>query len=140
MFQHELKNDIGEPKSGVRVETATIQTSQQFCCFHKQGDYIIFAQTLAASILALGLLAPVAFAEGRGTSTDLNGCPDFAIAGGDYIECQANTSNRSNGSYGLTAPNRRVRGPVGDFVGETAQQKNQRSNDTGDFDGSNNAN
>ena len=97
-------------------------------------------RTLSASILALGLLTSAAFAEGRGTSTDLNGCPDFAIAGGDYIECQANTSNRSNGSYGLTAPNRRVRGPVGDFVGETAQQKNQRSDDNGDVDGSDNSN
>ena len=85
----------------------------------------------AASILALGLLAPAAFAEGSSTSTNGRGCPDFPIKGGDFIDCIDGGSSSSSSDYGLAVGTQervgRGVGSIGDFIDETAVEKNQRS-------------
>ena len=86
---------------------------------------------ISASIFALGLITSAAFAEGSSTSTNSRGCPDFPIKGGDFIDCvDGGTSSISN-SYGFAVVTQeRVRpaaGSIGDFIDETAVEKNQRS-------------
>ena len=86
---------------------------------------------LSASIFALGLIASSALADGSSTSTNGSGCPDFPIKGGDFIDCIDGGSSASTNNYGLAVGSEaRVgssAGPVGDFIDETAQEKNQRS-------------
>jgi hypothetical protein len=84
---------------------------------------------ISASIFALGLIASSALAEGSSTSTNGRGCPDFPIKGGDFIDCVAGVNSTSD-SYGIVVAQERVRpaaGSIGDFIDETAQEKNQRS-------------
>lgn len=86
---------------------------------------------LSASIFALGLIASAALAEGSSTSTNGRGCPDFPIKGGEFIDCIDGTGSSSINSYGLAVGGEARVGPgagsIGDFIDETAQEKNQRS-------------
>ena len=86
---------------------------------------------ISASVFALGLIASAALAEGSSTSTNGRGCPDFPIKGGDFIDCIDGAAGSSSNTYGLAVGAQErvgVSGPVGDFINETAQEKNQRSN------------
>jgi hypothetical protein len=87
---------------------------------------IMTYRTFAASILALGLLAPAAFADGT-NSTDGQGCPDIRKQTDDFADCQGVKVNPANGSYGVVVQQRAPRGSIGDFIDETAEEKNQRS-------------
>ena len=86
---------------------------------------------ISASVFALGLIASAALAEGGSTSTNGRGCPDFPIKGGDFIDCIGDAAGSSSNSYGLVVGTQerdvRVSGSIGDFIDETAQEKNQRS-------------
>jgi hypothetical protein len=84
-------------------------------------------RTLAASTLALGLLSPMAFADGS-NSTDGRGCPEIRQPNSQFLDCQGNYASPSRNEYGIAAPSARPRGSIGDFIDETAEEKNQRSN------------
>jgi hypothetical protein len=78
---------------------------------------------LASSILALGLLAPLspsAFAAEPQCDSNRN-----RIA--DYGPCEP-INNQDSDSYGATVVNPET-GRVGDFIDETPEETNQRSND-----------
>jgi hypothetical protein len=76
-------------------------------------------RTIAASILALGLLAPAAFA-GNGPAGS-----EVTNHHGDYVVVDDSASS-TKGFSALAAPVAK-RGPVGDFIDETTEESNQRS-------------
>jgi hypothetical protein len=86
---------------------------------------------LSGSIFALGLMASAALAEGSSTSTNGRGCPDFPIKGGEFIDCIDGAGSSTASNYGLAVGSQAyagpTAGPIGDFIDETAQEKNQRS-------------
>jgi hypothetical protein len=79
-------------------------------------------QTIAASLLALGLLSPVAFAGNEGA------CYQDNRDNANYVDCLRGNFNNSSDSYGAAVvnPNARDTSDVGDFIDETREQKNQR--------------
>jgi hypothetical protein len=87
---------------------------------------IMTYRTFAASILALGLLSPAAFAAGSNT-LDNKGCPDIRMSNSDYVDCQAGTVTPVTEKFGVVVNTSKARGPIGDFIDETAEEKNQRS-------------
>ncbi len=77
-------------------------------------------RTIAASVLALGLLAPVAFAGNGPAGTEVNNRKaDYGI--------EQNFDSSTQGFAATPLP-RKNRGPVGDFVDETPEESNDRSN------------
>ncbi len=83
-------------------------------------------RTIAASILALGLVAPAAFADGSNT-LDNKGCPDIRMHSADYADCQSGKVTPVNDNFGVLVKSSKARGSVGDFIDETIEEKNQRS-------------
>jgi hypothetical protein len=79
---------------------------------------------LAASVLALGFLAPVG---AMAADTSYN-CSEEQRNKKDYTDCDANIGN-SNVTYGFAAQDIEVRKPgtVGDYLDETREESNQRS-------------
>jgi hypothetical protein len=77
-------------------------------------------QTIAASVLALGLLSPAAFAA--------NGnCFEDQKDNANYVDCiDKNLNVQSDSSYGAAVVNPAPRDQVGDFIDETVEEKNQR--------------
>jgi hypothetical protein len=77
-------------------------------------------QTIAASLLALGLLSPAAFAA--------NGnCFQNQKDNANYVDCIGGDFNvKSDSSYGAAVVNPAPRDDIGDFVDETLEEKNQR--------------
>jgi hypothetical protein len=78
-------------------------------------------RTLAASVLALGLLAPASFAA----STD---CSEVNNRVADYGTCSVDNSPAATNAFSATAVDAGSAGPVGDYVDETPAESNQRSN------------
>jgi hypothetical protein len=76
-------------------------------------------RTIAASVLALGLLAPMAFAGNGPAGSEVNNRK------ADYPVVE--TYNSSTQGFAATPLPRVKRGPVGDFVDETPQDSNERS-------------
>jgi opacity protein-like surface antigen len=83
---------------------------------------IMTIRILAASVLALGLLAPASFAANIDCNEVNNRIADYGTCSVD------NTSNASN-AFAATAIDAGNVGPVGDYVDETPAESNQRSND-----------
>jgi hypothetical protein len=78
-------------------------------------------QTIAASLLALGLLSPAAFAaNGNGA------CFQDQKDNANYVDCLSGNFNVQADSYGAAVVNPAPRDDVGDFVDETLEEKNQR--------------
>jgi hypothetical protein len=82
---------------------------------------IMNIRTLAASVLALGLLAPV------GAMADNNYCSQDQLGRGDFIDCKAGNVGNTAVFGAAAVDDRVVRGPVGDFIDETPAESNQRS-------------
>ncbi len=82
------------------------------------------SRILAASVLALGLLAPVG---AMAAETNYN-CSEEQHQKKDYIDCDVNAAETTV-KYGLAIPDVDAgrAGPTGDFIGETAEESNQRS-------------
>jgi hypothetical protein len=81
-------------------------------------------RTLAASLLALGLLAPV----GAMAETNYN-CSIDQTNKSDYIDCK-DTSDNATVQYGAAVVLDEAKvGPVGDYVDETPAESNQRSSE-----------
>lgn len=78
--------------------------------------------TLAASLLAIGLLAPV----GAMAETNYN-CSIDQTNKSDYLDCK-DTVQKSTVQYGAAVVSDSVkRGPIGDFIDETPAESKQRS-------------
>ena len=76
---------------------------------------------IAASVLALGLLAPAAFAaENYKCSTGMNQSIN-------YVDCATNMSSTSTNAFRAPEAQSMQRASIGDFIDETAEEKNQRS-------------
>jgi hypothetical protein len=84
-------------------------------------------RTLAASVLALGLLAPSAFADPMNTS-DSQGCPEIRMKNAAYADCNADRVNPTNDSFGVVVKSNKFSKSNGDYIGESNEEKNQRSN------------
>jgi opacity protein-like surface antigen len=82
---------------------------------------IMIYRTLAASVLALGLLSPAAFAAS-------NDCNEVNNRISDYGSCSADTASTASNAFAATAVDVGNAGPVGDYVDETPAESNQRSN------------
>jgi hypothetical protein len=83
---------------------------------------IMTIRTLAATILALGLLAPV----GAMAETNYN-CSTDQTNKSDYLDCK-DTVQKSTAQYGAAVVSDSVkRGPIGDFIDETPAESKQRS-------------
>jgi hypothetical protein len=89
----------------------------------KQTEYqrktIMTFRTIAASVLALGLLAPVAFAADGPAGSEVNNHRADYLVKDDAV-------SSTQGFSAQAAPVAK-RGPVGDFIDETAQESNERS-------------
>jgi hypothetical protein len=85
--------------------------------------YIMNIHTIAASILALGLLSPVAFAGSNDQCSQVNN----RIA--DYGPCtdSQSTETYSTKPFSAEAVQNGKRDRVGDFIDETPEETNQRS-------------
>jgi hypothetical protein len=79
---------------------------------------------LTASILALGLFAPIG---AMAAETNYN-CSEEQRNKRDYIDCDVSDSNTTV-KYGFAAQDfdNKKAGPTGDFIDETAEESNQRS-------------
>ncbi len=83
-------------------------------------------RTLAASILALGLVSPIsAFAADNGF------CSQEQSNRSDYIDCnpefRASTEQTALFGAAVAAEDVRKVGPVGDYIDETPSESNARS-------------
>ncbi len=76
-------------------------------------------RTLAASVLALGLMAPVAMAAGGPAGSEVNN----RIS--DYGNVELATS--STKAFSAVVVTKVKRGSIGNFIDETAEEKNNRS-------------
>ena len=83
----------------------------------------MFTRTLAASVLALGLLSPV-----MASAQPNYNCSQDTNQRADYGDCDV--VKTSNGSVALAAPSvtNGLNASIGDFIDETTVEKNQRSN------------
>lgn len=86
----------------------------------------MFTRTIAASVLALGLLSPIV-ASAQGMSAEPNyACSQDTNQHADYGDCNVKTGTSGSAAF-AAAGDAGVKGPIGDFIDETAQDKNQRS-------------
>lgn len=80
---------------------------------------------IAASVLALGLLAPAAFAA------ENYNCKTGQSEKADYGDCMSNMSSTakmtSKNAFSAFVGKSMQRASIGDFIDETAEEKNQRS-------------
>jgi hypothetical protein len=79
-------------------------------------------RTLAASVLALGLLAPV----GAMAETNYN-CSQDTNNRGEYADCNLSIEKSSQVGAAAAVVGEVKSGPVGDFIDETPAESNQRS-------------
>lgn len=80
-------------------------------------------RTLAASVLALGLLAPVgAFAA----ETNYN-CSQDQANKLDYVDCKADGAVQSTQGFSAANVGGVERQSIGDFIDESTVERNQRS-------------
>ncbi len=76
---------------------------------------------LAASMLAFGLMSPVAFAD------DTYNCSQDQQRRGEYIDCNSTRYTPRVSEYGAAVVQQTRSGPVGDFIDETPAESRQRS-------------
>lgn len=79
---------------------------------------------LTASVLALGLLAPV----GAMAADKSNNCSEEQRQRREYIDCEVNHADTTV-KYGLAVQDFKTKrpGPIGDFIDETPSESRQRS-------------
>ncbi len=80
-------------------------------------------RTLAASVLALGLLAPIGAIAAE---TNYN-CSQDQANKLDYTDCKSDNSARSTAGFSAAAVGDVERQSIGDYVDESAVERNQRS-------------
>jgi hypothetical protein len=100
-----------------------ITTTKEMINTVNQRNIIMYIRTLAASVLALGLLAPVANAmDGSAGSEVNNHVADYGMQYRKNMPVLQSTKALKV----LVLPNGR-RASVGDFIDETTEETNQRS-------------
>jgi hypothetical protein len=83
---------------------------------------IMFIRTLAASIVAFGLLSPAVFAG------DNDYCSTNQAHRSDYPPCNFGAQSAETQGLAVRAePSARNRGTIGNFIDETTEERNQRS-------------
>jgi hypothetical protein len=80
-------------------------------------------RTLAASVLALGLLAPIGAIAAE---TNYN-CSQDQANKLEYIDCKADNVTQSTQGFSAAAVGGVERQSIGDYVDESAAERNQRS-------------
>lgn len=83
----------------------------------------MFTRTIAASILALGLLTPVV-ASAQSFNTP---CDEVNNRRADYGDCSVKTYDSGSAAFSAGAAVNAPRDSIGNFIDETAVEKNQRS-------------
>lgn len=79
---------------------------------------------LTASLLAIGLLSPAAFAA------ENYNCSQDQLNKSDYADCKGDVASPTESQYGAAIVGVQ-RGPVGDFIDETPSQSRERSSNRG---------
>jgi hypothetical protein len=82
----------------------------------------MFTRTLAASVLALGLLSPVV----ASAQSDY-ACSQVNNQRADYGDCDAVTTNVASAALAAPSVTNGPKASIGDFIDETTVEKNQRS-------------
>jgi hypothetical protein len=80
-------------------------------------------RTLAASVLALGLLAPI---SAIAAETNYN-CSEEQANKGEYIDCKNDNAAPSTQAFSAAGVGDVERQSIGDYVDESTVERNQRS-------------
>jgi hypothetical protein len=87
----------------------------------------MFTRTIAASVLALGLLVPV-IASTQSMAAEPNyACSQDTNQRADYGDCDVKSTNNGSAAFSAATSASGPKDSIGDFIDETAVEKNQRS-------------